>query len=50
MMNYQQVDKPQQRKGLRKYLGKEFFIFKRRMNWLFGENNFAKVAPTSRYH
>ena len=49
MMNYQQVDKPQQRKGLRKYLGKEFFIFKRRMNWLFGENNFAKVDPKIKF-
>lgn len=39
----QQVEKPQQRSNLRKFLGKEFFIVKRQFNWLFGDNNFAKV-------
>lgn len=43
MMNNQQVNKPKQRSNLRKFLGKEFFIVKRNFDWLFGDNNFAKV-------
>lgn len=49
MTNQQQVDKPQQRSDLRKFLGKEFFIVKRQVNWLFGNNNFAKIAPKISY-
>lgn len=41
MTDQQLVDKPQQRSDLRKFLGKEFFIVKRQVNWLFGDNNFA---------
>lgn len=43
MISSQQVDKPEQRSSLRKFLGKEFFIVKRQVNWLFGDSNFAKV-------
>src|SRR5690606_25322765 len=42
-------DKPQQRSNLRKFLGKEFFIVKRQVNWLFGNNNFAKIDPEISY-
>lgn len=46
----QQVDKPQKRSDLRKFLGKEFFIVKRKVNWLFGDNNFAKVDTKVKYY
>ena len=49
MTTHQQVDKPLQRSDLRKLLGKEFFIIKRKVNWLFGDNNFAKVASEISY-
>ena len=38
------VDKPQQRSRLRRSLGKEFFILKRQIHWLLGEDNFAKAG------
>lgn len=37
------VDKPQQRGRLRRFFGKEFFIFKRQIHWLLGDDDFAKV-------
>ena len=49
MTTHQQVDKPLQRSDLRKLLGKEFFIIKRKVNWLFGDNNFAKVDSEISY-
>ncbi len=49
MTDQQQIDKPKERSALRKYLGKEFFIVKRQVNWLFGDNNFAKVDTTISY-
>ncbi len=49
MKDQQQVEKPQQRSDLRKFLGKEFFIVKRNLNWLFGDNNFAKVDTKITY-
>lgn len=49
MINQQQVEKPQNRSKLRKFLGKEFFIFKRKINWLLGGNNFAKVDAEIKY-
>lgn len=36
------VEKPFQRSYLRKLLGREYFILKRRMKWVFGRGNFAK--------
>ena len=39
---HQQVEKPQNRSNLRKFLGKEFFILKRRINWLKQRKTFAK--------
>ena len=49
MTAQQQVDKPKKRSDLRKFLGKEFFIAKRQMKWLFGDNNFAKVDTKIEY-
>lgn len=49
MANHQQVDRPKQRSDLRKFLGKEFFIIKRQLNWLLGGNNFAKVDTKIKY-
>jgi len=43
MTNYSQVEKPKHRSNLRKALGKEYFIVKRQLNWVFGDTNFAKV-------
>ena len=43
MFTNQHVDKPQKRSALRKFLGKEYFIVKRQIKWLFADINFAKV-------
>jgi vancomycin resistance protein VanW len=37
------VEKPQKRSDLRKFLGKEYFIFKRRINWFKNRKSFAKI-------
>lgn len=50
MMNYQKVDKPQQRSDLRKFLGKEYFIVKRKFNWLFKDKNFARIDTIIKYN
>ncbi len=42
-MGPQQVAKPQKRSRLRQFLGKEFFVAKRKMDWLLTDNHFAKV-------
>jgi vancomycin resistance protein VanW len=39
----QQVEKPQKRSALRKIVGKEFFILKRRIKWLLHGNKYAKI-------
>lgn len=49
MFDINQVEKPKQRSSIRKYLGKEFFIFKRHINWLFGGRNFAHVNKMVNY-
>ncbi|MGI6291012.1 MAG: VanW family protein [Bacteroidales bacterium] len=49
MINQQRVEKPQNRSRLRKFLGKEFFIIKRKINWLLAGNNFAKIDATINY-
>lgn len=46
MMNQHLVEKPTQRSPLRKVLGKEYFILKRRVNWLLNDAKFAKVDST----
>lgn len=43
MFNYKQVEKPQLRNNLRKVIGKEYFIFKRKWNWFANCKNFAKI-------
>ena len=47
MINQQRVEKPQNRSRLRKFLGKESFIIKRKINWLLAGNNFAKSTLQS---
>jgi len=42
-----QIEKPKTRGRLRKFLGKEFFVLKRRAEWLFGNEKFAKVDDTA---
>lgn len=42
MKDRHKVEEPINRSNLRKFLGKEYFIIKRKINWLFGANNFAK--------
>lgn len=46
----QQVNKPKQRSSLRKFLGKEFFILKRRLHWLTKNNSFAKIDVAVTHH
>jgi vancomycin resistance protein VanW len=43
MKSFHSIEKPQQRGVLRKYLGREYFILKRRLNWILGDTRFAKV-------
>lgn len=50
MTNHQQVDKPKQRSALREFSGREFFILKRQINWLFGDHKFAKVNTKIKYN
>lgn len=45
MLHTQKVEKPQQRGGLRRFLGKEYFILRRRLKWLNSNHRFAKVQP-----
>lgn len=45
MNHSQSVEKPQNRSSLRRRMGKEYFILKRRFSWLFGKNNFAAIDP-----
>lgn len=42
MTSHHHVEKPQNRSNFRKFLGKEFFIFKRRINWFKNMAIFAK--------
>jgi vancomycin resistance protein VanW len=42
-MTHQEVEKPEQRGFVRKILGREFFIIKRQLHWLFGGDRYSKV-------
>lgn len=42
------VIKPEKRGKLRKFLGTEFFILKRRMKWAFDKNDYAEIDPISK--
>lgn len=42
-MQNQPVEKPKKRSLLRKKLGKEYFILKRRIKWMFGKTKWAKT-------
>jgi vancomycin resistance protein VanW len=50
MFSINQVEKPKQRNLIRKYLGKEFFIFKRYISWLFEGATFARINNTVHYN
>ena len=43
MKDYAQVEQPQKRGNLRRFFGKEYFVFKRRFHWLAGGDNYAKI-------
>ena len=45
-----QVEKPQKRNAIRKYLGKEYFIIKRQIRWIFGGENFAQVNQAVKFN
>lgn len=45
-----QVEKPKRRGYFRKLLGREYFILKRQVNWVFGKNSFAKVDNHIKYN
>jgi vancomycin resistance protein VanW len=49
MIQEHHVDKPQQRGRLRRFLGKEFFIFKRHIQWMLGDDDFAKVEKGAQF-
>jgi vancomycin resistance protein VanW len=49
MFDKERVDKPIQRSNLRRILGKEYFVLKRKLKWYFGKINFAKVNPEINY-
>lgn len=43
MNTLNQIEKPQQRSDLRKFLGRAFFIMNRQLSWYFGKDDFARV-------
>lgn len=45
----QQVEKPIKRGKIRKILGKEYFIFKRKLNWYFGKTNYSCVEENTAF-
>jgi vancomycin resistance protein VanW len=44
------IDKPKKRNKLRKILGKEFFILKRKIRWLVNNHKYAKVNSKLGFH
>ncbi|MDR2121770.1 MAG: VanW family protein [Flavobacteriaceae bacterium] len=46
-MNNHNIEKPQHRNALRKFLGKEYFILKRKLVWYFGTDKYAQIRPDS---
>jgi vancomycin resistance protein VanW len=49
MFDKERVDKPIQRGNLRRIVGKEYFVLKRKLKWYFGKINFAKVNSEINY-
>jgi vancomycin resistance protein VanW len=43
LLNNLNVKKPQNRNIIRKFFGREFFIFKRKIIWYSGSDNYAKI-------
>ena len=44
-MNNLNIEKPKYRNPIRKILGKEYFILKRKLNWKFSHHNYAIICP-----
>lgn len=42
----QEIKKPISRSKLRQILGKEYYIFRRKVEWLFGQSNYSKINKT----
>ena len=40
---FQNVEKPISRSSIRKYVGKKYFILKRKIKWIFDANKYSKV-------
>lgn len=43
-MNLKEVAKPEHRGALRKYLGREYFILKRKLSWLINATKYSRVC------
>jgi vancomycin resistance protein VanW len=43
------IVKPKKRSRLRQILGKEYFIFKRKLKWYFGDVKYAQIAPDKKF-
>ena len=48
-MQFQSINKPQSRSPIRKFLGKEFFILKRRLNWFANRKAFASIEADLKF-
>ena len=42
-MKFQSISQPKTRSALRKFFGKEFFIFKRRLIWLLKKSTYSAI-------
>ncbi len=45
----QEIERPKKRSNLRLRLGKEYFIIKRRYEWLFGSKKYARVQSNNEF-
>lgn len=49
-MQFHSIPKPELRNPLRKFLGKEFFILKRKRNWFLNKRGFASIDTKSEFN
>lgn len=47
-MDFKDVEKPKERGQLRKYLGKEYFIFKRKLHWWKNSSKYAAILDAEK--
>lgn len=47
--NQQYVEKPKQRGNFRRFFGKEYFIFKRKIAWIFASTSFACIDTNIKF-